>query len=94
MQTNNEERRVGAAVKPYAKSSSSTRIKSAVEVTILQEFARELEKRIQADKSESTWQEYFKQNILFIQQGYIELVSKANIGVVGTSYPGLLPGHS
>lgn len=70
-----------------AKSSTSTKIKSAVEVKILQEFAKDLERRIQSDKSESTWQDYFKQNILFIQQGYIELVSKANIGVVATSYP-------
>ena len=31
-----------------------------------------------------------KQNILIIQQGYIELIPKANIGVVGTSYPDFL----
>jgi len=57
---------------------------------VLQPLAKDLEKRIQSDKSESTWQNYLKENILIIQQGYIELIPKANIGVVGTSYPDFL----
>lgn len=71
-------------------SSASHKLTSGIELKVLQEFAKDLEKRIRSDKSESTWQNYLKQNILFIQQGYIELIPKANIDVVGTSYPDFL----
>ncbi len=73
-----------------SKSSASNKLKAGVELKVLQELAKDLEKRIQRDKAESTWQDYLKQNILYIQQGYIELVPKANIGVIGTSYPDFL----
>jgi hypothetical protein len=72
------------------KGASPSKFKAGFELKVLQTFAKDLEKRIQHDKSESTWQDYLKQNILVIQQGYIELVPKANIGVVGTSYPDFL----
>lgn len=70
-----------------AKSSGGTKFTAAVELKVLQSLAKDLEKRIQKDKSEAVWQDYLKEKILYIQQGYIELISKANIGVVGTSYP-------
>jgi len=73
-----------------AKSSGSNKLKAGVDLKILQQFATDLEKRIQSDRSESTWQDYLKQNILYIQQGYIELIPKANIGVLDTSYPDFL----
>lgn len=73
-----------------SKGTAPAKFKASVELKILQPLAKDLESRIGKDKSESTWQEYLKQNILVIQQGYIELVTKANIGVVGTSYPDFL----
>ena len=73
-----------------ATSSGSNKLKAGVDLKVLQEFAKDLEKRVHSDKSEATWQDYLKQNILYIQQGYIELIPKANIGVVGTLYPDFL----
>ncbi len=73
-----------------AKSSASNKLKAGIELKILQQLAKDLEGRIQKDKSEGAWQDYLKQNILYIQQGYIELIPKANISIVGTSYPDFL----
>ncbi len=73
-----------------SKNNAVNKLKAGVELKVLQELAKDLEKRIEADKSEAAWQDYLKQNVLHIQQGYIELVPKANISVVGTCYPDFL----
>ena len=70
--------------------SLSGKLKSGLELKILREIASDLKKRIRADKSESTWQDYLKDNILHIQQGYIAFVAKANIGIISTKFPDFL----
>jgi antiviral defense system Shedu protein SduA len=73
-----------------AKSSVSSKPTAVAELDVLQPLAKDLERRIKNDKSERTWQDYLKQNITVIQQGYIALISKANIGVLGTRFPDFL----
>lgn len=68
----------------------SGKMKAGLELEILKQIASNLEKRIASDKSESTWQDYLKNNILHIQQGYIAFVEKANIGLIGTKFPDFL----
>lgn len=70
--------------------SISGKFKSGFELKLLREIAADLKKRIQADKSELTWQDYLKNNILHIQQGYIVFIAKANIGIIGTKFPDFL----
>lgn len=70
--------------------SVSGKLKSGLELKVLQEIALDLKKRIKADKSESTWQDYLKDNILHIQQGYIAFIEKANIGIIITKFPDFL----
>lgn len=71
-------------------ASKATKLSSGIELKILKAIANDLEKRIKNDKSESTWQDYLKKNILHIQQGYIAFIDKANIGVVDTKFPDFL----
>lgn len=73
-----------------ASDSTSANFIAGLELKALQNLAKDLEKRIQNDRSESTWQAYLRQHITLIQQGYIELVPKANIDVVGAAYPDFL----
>lgn len=73
-----------------AKSTISTKPTASAELQVLQPLAKDLERRIRNDRSESAWQSYLKQNITIIQQGYISLISKANIGVLNTSFPDFL----
>jgi hypothetical protein len=72
------------------RSGTTSKLTAGIELKVLKEIASDLEKRIKSDKSESTWQDYLKTNILHIQQGYIAFVEKANIGVVGTKFPDFL----
>lgn len=72
------------------KASKVSKITAGIELKILKGIADELSKRIKSDKSESTWQDYLKKNILNIQQGYIEIVEKANIGILQTKFPDFL----
>jgi hypothetical protein len=72
------------------KGGTAVKFKAGVELKVLQPLAKDLAKRIHGDRSESTWQDYLKTNILLIQQGYIELITKANIGVMVSSFPDFL----
>jgi hypothetical protein len=72
------------------KAGKVNKISAGIELKILRGIADELSKRIKSDKSESTWQDYLKKNILNIQQGYIEFVEKANIGTLQTKFPDFL----
>lgn len=72
------------------KASMASKLTAGIELKVLKEIASDLDKRIKNDKSESTWQDYLKANILHIQQGYIAFVEKANIGVIGTKFPDFL----
>jgi len=69
------------------KTTAAGKFTAGVELKVLQPLAKEFQKRIETDKSEVTWQNFLRQNITLIQQGYIELIPKTNIGVLGTSYP-------
>jgi hypothetical protein len=69
------------------KKTSSKRLKTRLNLKDLRRLARDLQKRIETDKSEKAWRHYLRKNILHIQRGYIELMSKAELGLVGTSYP-------
>ena len=73
-----------------SKNALANKLKTSVELKVLQQLAKDLERRIRKDKAEAVWQDYLKQNILLIQQGYIELIPKANIGLVGTAYQDFL----
>lgn len=72
------------------KASIAGKLKAGFELKVLKTIADDLDSRIKSDKSESTWQDYLKANILHIQQGYIAFVEKANIGVVDTRFPDFL----
>jgi len=72
------------------KASIAGKLKAGFELKVLKTIAADLDNRIKSDKSESTWQDYLKANILHIQQGYIAFVEKANIAVVDTKFPDFL----
>jgi len=72
------------------KSSAAGKFTAGIELNVLQPLAKELETRINNDRSETTWQSYLRQNITLIQQGYIELIPKSNIDVMGTAFPDFL----
>ncbi len=46
-----------------------------------------MKKRIRTDQSASRWQEFLKENILALQQGYISLIPKAKLGALGSGSP-------
>lgn len=71
-------------------ANKAGKFKAGIELKVLKEIASDLAKRINSDRSESTWQDYLKANILHIQQGYIAFVEKANISVIGTKFPDFL----
>jgi len=73
-----------------AKGAGAGKSIAGLEIKILQETAKELEQRIATDKAEATWQAYLKEKITLIQQGYIELIPKGNIDLIGTQYPDFL----
>lgn len=72
------------------KANLAGKLKAGFELKILKKIALDLDNRIKSDKSESTWQDYLKANILHIQQGYIAFVEKANIGLIDTKFPDFL----
>lgn len=76
----------GGVSRPARKVNSS-RLKARFNLRKLQQLAEELQKRIETDNSESKWQDYLKRNILNIQPGYIEIISKAGVKLPGTSCP-------
>src|SRR6185503_20729842 len=68
--------------KPRAKKS-----KARFTLKVLRHLARDMQKRIKSDKSERAWRNFLRQNILGIQRGYMQLISKADLGLSGASYP-------
>jgi hypothetical protein len=54
-------------------------IKNNLQLGYLEEVVKNLEKRVKTEKSENSWQEYLKENILLLQDGYIKRIDKLNI---------------
>jgi hypothetical protein len=77
----------GNRVSRPARRVNSSKLKARFDPGKLQQLVEDLQKRIETDNSESSWQDYLKQNILNIQPGYIELIPKAAVKAPGTSYP-------
>jgi hypothetical protein len=69
------------------KKARSKKLKGRFNLKALRRLARDLQKRIKTDKTDSAWRTFLRQNILSIQRGYIELIPKADLGIVGASYP-------
>lgn len=72
------------------KKPRSRKLKARFNVKALRQLARDMRKRIETDKSERVWRNYLRQNILSIQRGYMDLISKADLGLSGNSYPEFL----
>jgi len=70
-----------------AKKTGARKLKARFNLRALRRLAKEMKKRIKTDKSETAWRNFLRQNILFIQRGYIELIPKADLGISGASYP-------
>jgi len=77
----------GVRIRPAAKSNGSRKLKARFNLKKLRKLADELQKRVESDGSDSSWQDYLKQNILSIQPGYIELIPKATTGDLEASCP-------
>lgn len=72
-----------------AKESVSTVniLKATTQIKTLKEIAEEMKSEIKGKRSESWWQNYIHQNILIIQQGYIQAIQKMNITIGNTKFP-------
>jgi Shedu protein SduA, C-terminal len=64
------------------------KLKGRFNLKALRRLAREMKKRIETHKSEGTWRNLLRENILSIQRGYIELIPKADLELSSASYPG------
>ncbi len=63
-------------------------LKATAQIKSLKELAVDLEKSLDGIAySESRWQNYIKNNILIIQQGYIAAIDKMNVAIGNTKYP-------
>jgi hypothetical protein len=69
------------------KKAGSKKLKSRFNLRDLRRLAREMKKRVETNKSEGAWRSFLRQNILHIQRGYIEFISKADLELSGASYP-------
>lgn len=77
----------GNGVSRPVKRVNSSKLKGRFNLRKLQQLAEDMQKQIETDNSESTWQGYLKKNILNIQPGYIELIPKASVKLPGPSHP-------
>lgn len=68
----------------------SKKLKARFSLRTLRRLARDMKKRVETNKSERAWRNFLRQNILNIQRGYIELIPKADLEIVGASYPDFL----
>lgn len=55
--------------------------KEVLQLSYLEKFISDLSKRLTKKQSESSWQKYFYENILLLQEGYIEKIEKLNIDI-------------
>lgn len=78
---------MGNGVSTPTRRVKSSKLKARFNLKKLRELAKDLQKRIETDNSESRWQDYLKQNILNIQPGYIEIIPKDRVEAPGTTYP-------
>jgi len=62
-------------------------LKATTQIKTLKEIADEITIEIKGNRSESWWQSYIHNNILIIQQGYIQAIEKMNISIGGTKFP-------
>lgn len=70
---------VGLKLDKKESTQSVLGIKNNLQLGYLEEILKNLEKRIKTEKSENFWQEYLKENILLLQDGYIKRIDKMNI---------------
>lgn len=88
--SSNDKDAVNAFLPDYIVSESLSAvnlIKAATQIKSLKELANDLEKQIDAGRSEGWWQTYIKKNILIIQQGYIQAIEKMNLNIGNTKFP-------
>jgi hypothetical protein len=69
------------------KKARSKKLKARFNLRDLRRLAKDMKKRVETNKSESSWRNFSRQNILHIQRGYIQLIPKADLEISGTSYP-------
>lgn len=65
-------------------------LKAKAQIESLRELEADLRTAIEQGHPERWWQTYIKDKILIIQQGYIRVIEKLNISVVGTKFPDFL----
>ena len=64
------------------------KLKGRFNLKAMRRLAKEMKKRIETHRSEGTWRNFLRENILSIQRGYIELIPKADLELSSASYPG------
>ncbi|HET7085383.1 MAG TPA: Shedu immune nuclease family protein [Rhizomicrobium sp.] len=62
-------------------------LNASVQIKTLKQVAETLASAIKKNYSENWWQDYIKANILIIQQGYIDAITKMNVAIGGTKFP-------
>lgn len=65
-------------------------LKAKAQIESLRELEADLRTAIERGHPERWWQTYIKDKILIIQQGYIRVIEKMNVTVVGTKFPDFL----
>jgi Domain of unknown function (DUF4263) len=86
----------GSQVSPPAvpdiirKKANTKKRKSRFNLKAMRRLAREMKKQMATDKSEAFWRKFLRENILYIQRGYLELIPKADLGISGVSCPNFL----
>lgn len=70
--------------------SSGSKLNAKTQIKTLKKISDEIKLGIKGKHTESWWQEYIKNNALIILPGYLQTISKLNIGLGGTKYPDFL----
>lgn len=78
---------VGLKIKGSDSSKTILSAKNSFELSYLEELLKVLINKIKKDKAESSWQDFFKEKILILQDGYIKFIDKLNVDLGDNKYP-------
>lgn len=78
---------VGLKIKGADSSKTILNAKNSFELSYLEELLKVLIAKIKKDKAESSWQEFFREKIIILQDGYIKSIDKLNVDLGDNKYP-------
>jgi Domain of unknown function (DUF4263) len=81
---------VSAPPASIRKRAGTKKHKARFNLKAMRRLAREMKKQMATDQSEAFWRKFLRENILYIQRGYLELVPKADLGISGVTCPNFL----